>query len=198
MVERFDKQSKEWDKLDRRVINAKNIAEVIKENLDLKKDMHLMDFGAGTGLLSQFLADKVGSITAVDNSKGMIEEFLKKDFSCNTDAKCMDYTKEDVNQKFDGIVSSMTLHHIEDIKALFKKFYDDLKSGGFIALADLDREDGSFHSSNEGVFHFGFDFEELKKIAQEVGFEKVEVKSCGFIKKPHNDFEVLILLAHKS
>jgi len=198
MVERFDKQASQWDKLDRRVVNAKNIAEVIKKNVELKKDMHLMDFGAGTGLLSEFLSQKVGKITAVDNSKGMIEEFLKKDFPCEVDAKCIDYAKEDIVQKFDGVVSSMTIHHIKDIKSLFKKFYDDLKDGGFIALADLDKEDGSFHSSNEGVFHFGFDFDELKKIAGEVGFEKAEIKSCGFIKKPHKDFEVLILIAHKS
>jgi cyclopropane fatty-acyl-phospholipid synthase-like methyltransferase len=197
MKQRFDKEAKEWDKLDRRVINAKNIADVIKENIVLTKDMHLMDFGAGTGLLSEFLSDSVAKITAVDNSKGMIDEFLKKDFSCKKEALLMDYIKEDIKERFDGIVSSMTIHHIKDIKALFEKFYHDLKEGGFIAIADLDKEDGTFHSSNEGVYHFGFYFEDLRKDIATLGFKNVKIKSCGYIKKPHKSFEVKCLIAKK-
>ena len=197
MVERFNSEAKEWDKLDRRVINAKNIAKVIKENIALKKDKHIMDFGAGTGLLSGFLSDSVGQITAVDNSKGMIEEFLKKDFPCKKDALLLDYTKEELSEKFDGIVSSMTIHHIKDIDALFKKFYHDLKRGGFIAIADLSKEDGTFHSSNEGVFHFGFEFESLKNRLKEIGFNSIMIKKCGKIEKPHKDFEVKCLIAKK-
>jgi cyclopropane fatty-acyl-phospholipid synthase-like methyltransferase len=197
MIERFNNEAKEWDKLDRRVINAKNIAKVIKENIVLKKDMHIMDFGAGTGLLSGFLSDSVGWITAVDNSKGMIDEFLKKDFPCKKDVLLIDYTKDELNKKFDGIVSSMTIHHIKDIDVLFKKFYYDLKSGGFIAIADLSKEDGTFHSSNEGVFHFGFYFEDLRKKIATLGFKDVRIKSCGYIKKPYKDFEVKCLIAKK-
>ncbi len=197
MVERFDRQASQWDKLDRRVVNAKNIADVIKKNIELKKDMHLMDFGAGTGLLSEFLAEKVAKITAVDNSKGMVEEFLRKDFLCKVDAFCMDYIHESFKEKFDGIVSSMTIHHIDDIQKLFKRFYDDLKPGGFIALADLDSEDGTFHECNDGVCHFGFDFEELENIARKTGFTTLVTKSCGFIKKPHKDFEVKVLTGFK-
>jgi cyclopropane fatty-acyl-phospholipid synthase-like methyltransferase len=197
MVERFDRQSKEWDALERRVVNAKNIAKVIAQNIDLKPHFHLGDLGAGTGLLSGFLADKVSKITALDNSKGMLEEFLKKDFSCVKEAKLIDITKEKLDSEYDGIISSMTIHHIEDTKQLFQKLHDSLKQDGFIAIADLDVEDGSFHSSNEGVFHYGFDFEELEEMAKEVGFGKVFTKSCGFIQKPHKSFEVKCLIGKR-
>lgn len=60
-----------------------------------------------------------------------------------------------MTERFDGIISAMALHHIKDTQHLLRTFTSHLHPGGFIALADLDREDGSFHThGNEGVFHF--------------------------------------------
>jgi len=52
----------------------------------------------------------------------------------------------------------MALHHIESTQALVQVFSDHLKPGGMVALADLDKEDGSFHpEGSEGIFHRGFE-----------------------------------------
>ncbi len=51
----FEHKSKSWDGKSVRVKNAKEIAEAIIENIRLNKNMHLLDMGAGTGLLSFFL-----------------------------------------------------------------------------------------------------------------------------------------------
>ena len=40
----------------------------------------------------------------------------------------------------------MAMHHVEDTAHFLKTLYDHLNPGGFIAVADLDKEDGSFHS----------------------------------------------------
>ena len=72
-----------------------------------------------------------------------------------------------------------------------------LSNGGFIALADLDIEDGTFHSDNEGVFHFGFDRDKLVEIASKVGFKDIEIETANTIKKPHQDFDVFLLCAKK-
>lgn len=50
-----------------RVQNAKEIATVILSNSEIKSSASVMDFGAGTGLLSYFIAPFVSKITAVDN-----------------------------------------------------------------------------------------------------------------------------------
>ncbi|RRS30325.1 MAG: methyltransferase [Epsilonproteobacteria bacterium (ex Lamellibrachia satsuma)] len=195
----FAHKSKSWDMNSKRVKNAKSIADLIVKNIKLTKKMELMDFGAGTGLLSYFIAPHVEKIVAVDNSPSMLLEFQSKcdEFSCKTEVIEKDLSSETIDRKFDGIISSMTVHHIKDIIALFSKFYTMLDDGGFIAIADLDSEDGSFHSDDTGVFHHGFDREALEAIAQEAGFKDITFDTASVIKKPHRDFTVFLMTAVK-
>jgi 2-polyprenyl-3-methyl-5-hydroxy-6-metoxy-1,4-benzoquinol methylase len=50
-----------------------------------------------------------------------------------------------MNTQFDLIMSAMALHHVKDTSTLINSFYEHLKPGAKAALADLDKEDGSFH-----------------------------------------------------
>ena len=196
-VDHFAHKSKSWDMNSKRVQNAKSIAELIVDNVALSSTMRIMDFGAGTGLLSYFVAPHVDAIVAVDNSPSMLEKFKEKsvEFACKTEVLELDLSQQNIEQKFDGIISSMTIHHLKDTKALFEKLYSMLNKNGFIAIADLDREDGTFHSDNRGVFHFGFEREALEQIVKEVGFKEIRFELASTIKKPHNDFTVFLMLA---
>jgi len=198
-VDNFAHKSKSWDMNSKRVQNAKGIAEKIVQNIELQPTMKLMDFGAGTGLLSYFVAPHVQTIVAVDNSPSMLEVFNEKssEFACKTEVVELDLSCESIDEKFDGIISSMTIHHLEDTKALFVKFYNMLEENGFIGIADLDSEDGSFHSDNTGVFHYGFEREKLEIIAKEVGFKNIRFELASTIKKPHGEFTVFLMLAEK-
>ncbi len=91
----------------------------------------------------------------------------------------------------------MTIHHLEDIPALLSKLYAMLDDGGFIALADLDSEDGSFHGDNTGVFHYGFDRHTLAQYANEAGFKDVSFSLASTISKPHAEFTVFLMTAVK-
>jgi cyclopropane fatty-acyl-phospholipid synthase-like methyltransferase len=195
----FAHKSKSWDMNSRRVKNAEAIAKLIVKNIKLKSDMEIMDFGAGTGLLSFFVSQKVGKVVAVDNSPSMLDEFRKKssEFASQTEVLKLDLSTQSTDRKFDGIISSMTIHHLEDTKALFSIFYKMLHDGGFIAIADLDIEDGTFHSDNTGVFHHGFDREGLANIAKEVGFKNIHFETASIIKKPYADFSVFLMTAVK-
>jgi len=198
-VDHFAQKSKTWDMNSKRVQNAKGIAELIVNNIKLDKTMEIMDFGAGTGLLSYFVAPYVEKIVAVDNSPSMLFEFQNKcdEFSCHTEVLEKDLSTDTLERKFDGIISSMTIHHLEDIPALFSKFYNMLDEHGFIAIADLDSEDGTFHSDNEGVFHYGFDRQLLARYAQEAGFKDVTFSLANRISKPHAEFTVFLMTAVK-
>ena len=198
-VDNFAHKSKSWDMKSRRVQNAKGIAEHIIKNVKLKPHMKIMDFGTGTGLLSYFIAPYVDTIVAVDNSPSMLEVFKEKadTFECKTKVLELDLSKDNLDETFDGIISSMTIHHVEDTKALFQKFYNMLEEEGFIAIADLDEEDGSFHSDNRGVFHHGFKRDELEKIATDVGFKNIRFELASTINKPHANFTVFLMLAEK-
>ena len=198
-IDHFAHKSKSWDMSSMRVQNAKSIADLIVKNIDFKDEMEVMDLGAGTGLLSYFIAPHVSKIVAIDNSPSMLNEFKSKasEFDSETEVIEADISNDELNRTFDGIISSMTIHHVEDIKALFSKLYAMLNENGFIAIADLDSEDGTFHSDNAGVFHHGFDRNILESVATEIGFKHIKFDLASTINKPHNTFTVFLMTATK-
>ena len=126
--------------------NVDNIANAIVDSVSLNPNMHLMDFGSGTGLLLERIAPFVRKITAVDVSKSMSDQLDKKrpSLGCEIEILNVDLENSVINEKFDGIISSMTMHHVKDTQAMFARFYSLLKEGGVIAISDLDKEDGDF------------------------------------------------------
>jgi cyclopropane fatty-acyl-phospholipid synthase-like methyltransferase len=195
----FENKSKSWDMNSKRVQNAKDISEKIVKNIKLDKSMEIMDFGAGTGLLSYFISHKVAKVVAIDNSLSMLEKFHSKadDFFCETEILEKDLSVDILDRKFDGIISSMTIHHLKDTFTLLKKMYNMLENDGFIAIADLDSEDGSFHSDTNGVFHYGFDRESLESIAKEVGFKEIKFELVSTIRKSQAEFTVFLMTAFR-
>lgn len=195
----FRDKADEWDMSSQIVANAKSISDAIVENIHLDKNMRVMDFGAGTGLLCSFVSAHVGEVIAVDNSPAMLEKFRAKcdTIKCKSQIIQKDLSVETIDDKFDGIISSMTIHHLEDTPTLFGKFYNMLNDGGFIAIADLDTEDGSFHSDNCGVFHYGFDRKALEEIAKSVGFKEIKFAEASKISKPDGDYSVFLIMAKR-
>jgi len=195
----FAKKAKGYELEQRRVQNVKNIADAIKAEIELKKEMEILDFGSGTGLLLKQLAPNVAKITALDRSISMNEQLRSSLDLVEAEVEIleMDIEKDTPKQSFDGIISSMTIHHIQDVQKLFNKFYSLLRDGGFIALADLEKEDGSFHSEDTGVRHFGFGNEEFLGFAKEAGFKDLKIQRVSIIKKPHRDFGVFLLTGYK-
>ncbi|WOE71107.1 class I SAM-dependent methyltransferase [Hydrogenimonas thermophila] len=193
----FDERAKTWDSSDRRQALAEAVANAIKSSVTLNSSMHLLDIGAGTGLLTRRILPYVDKITALDTSAGMLEELGKK-VEGNVEIFQTDIIKYEPSEKFDGIISSMTLHHIEDTEGLFKHLYKLLKPGGFIALADLAPEDGTFHSNgNEGVLHFGFDEESLKNYANIADFKNFSYKIVHKVEKSNKIYEIFLFSSIK-
>lgn len=195
----FAEKAKDYDKEKARTDNVSNIANLILKEISYRKDMSIMDFGSGTGLLLSKIAPYVGKITAVDISKSMNEtlESKRETIDCDLEIKQLDLTTEPMNQQFDGIISSMTMHHVEDIPGIFKTFYGLLNENGTIALSDLDTEDGSFHKDDTGVFHFGFNREELVAMAESAGFKNLKIQTVGFVEKPYGKYSVFLLTGNK-
>jgi len=187
-MERFDKEAFTWDDLPRRVNLAKKVVENIKPHLKNKK---VLEFGCGTGLVGINLADVCKRVTGIDISKNMVKKFNEKAEKLSLNAKAFQKDIFEINETFDAVISSMTLHHIKDIKLLNKKL---LEITNEVFLVDLVKEDGSFHTrGNEGVYHFGFDKNELFEYFREW---KKEYRIIHTIKK-HKDFDVFLLHLYK-
>jgi len=74
-------------------------------------------------------------------------------------------------------------------------------TGGYLLVADLDKEDGSFHTDGTTDVHLGFDHNELQKIVEEAGFGNVTFSIAYEIKKEIGDeektFPVFLMAARK-
>ncbi|MBL4585206.1 MAG: class I SAM-dependent methyltransferase [Pseudomonadales bacterium] len=193
----FKDKADSYEQVTHRVANVENIARAVLGSANLKSGMNIMDFGSGTGLLLEQIAPAVTSITAVDISQSMNAQLEKKraDIKCELEIIEMDLTQSSLDRKFDGIISSMTMHHVDDIAAMFEKFHSMLDTGGFIAIADLVTEDGGFHTEDTGVFHFGFDPDEFLALASDAGFNNVELSVVSTVHKPLADYPVFLLSA---
>ncbi|MDQ7002357.1 MAG: class I SAM-dependent methyltransferase [Ghiorsea sp.] len=111
------------------------------------------------------LAPYVAKVSAVDISPSMLAKLTEKlELQDKVDTFCQGILEQPLNQKFDVIISAMAMHHVEDTYKMIQAFAVHVKEGGQVALADLDKEDGSFHPTDiEGVYHDGFDQDMLKQ-----------------------------------
>ncbi len=199
MSDLFNNKADDWDKQSIPQQLSKTIGPAIIENIELKPEMEVMDFGAGTGLLTSHIAPLVKSVTAVDISASMLDRLTAKpELKEKVTACCQDILHKPLDKKFDLIISAMAIHHVKETALLLQSFARHLRPGAQIALADLDSEDGSFHPpQTQGVFHLGFDRETFSLLLHEAGFEDIRFLTAHIVEKDGTDFPVFLVLARK-
>ena len=200
MSERFNQAAEEWDKGDLRQNIAHAVFQTISSRIALLKHMSVMDFGAGTGLLSFKIAPMVSEVVGVDLSEKMLEQLASKNTAAlQVKPRYHDILETPLNQQFNGIVSSMAMHHVEDTAELFRAFYDHLKRDGFIAIADLEAEDGTFHThGNDGVHHFGFERDALRATIEKAGFGNVRFHHAYTVEREEQNYPIFLVTASKN
>lgn len=187
----FNLEAATYDSVPARVKMASDVADAILDTVAVTKEMDVLDFGCGTGLVSVRLHDQVRSVTCADNAPGMLETLEAKVQANgieNIKTLYVDITSgARLDGRFDLVVSNMAFHHIEDIDGLLAQFADVLVKGGHACVADLDLENGKFHADSSGVFHNGFDREAMRHSFERAGFEDVHVRTAATMEKPDVD-----------
>ncbi|MCX7709930.1 MAG: class I SAM-dependent methyltransferase [Clostridia bacterium] len=180
-MENFDELALTWDNEPKRIQRAKIVADEIMKAIPGLSEMSGLEYGCGTGLLSFFLQPRLKHITVGDNSQGMLKVLTQK--VENAKIKNMSPVMLDLSEgagihgQYDIIYTLMTLHHIVDTDKVIDAFSRMLKTSGYLCIADLDKEDGSFHG--EGfIGHNGFDQEELTEKLEKYGFDQIKWKIC--------------------
>jgi len=202
----FDLKAAEWDKQQMHRERAEAVAAEIVRQIPLDETMTAMEFGAGTGLLSFMLKDRLKEITLIDNSEGMVKVLNEKLVSAKADS--LKAVKADIEHEdpqlgtFDLIYTLMVLHHVRDVETVVKKFHDMLNPGGYLAIADLYMEDGSFHG--DGFHgHKGFDPAALAEMLEKNGFSGIKHKKVYEIDKKISEnrsksFDIFLMTAIRS
>ena len=203
-INEFDNRAREWDKETIHWERSKAIAERMIAKIPFKPTMKALEFGAGTGILSFMLSDTFAEITLMDNSTEMIKVIQEKiDAYHSTNLKPILFNLEQEelsNDSFDCIFTQMALHHVVDTELIINRFYKMLNPGGYLVIADLYSEDGSFHGE-EFTGHNGFDVKLLKENLEKVGFTNITSEECFVMKKGRADalreYPVFLLVAEK-
>jgi len=202
----FDIKAAEWDKNPMHWDRSEAIAREIIKTIPLKKSMTALEFGAGTGIASFLLKDYLKEITLMDNSKEMVKitrEKIAASGSVNLKALEFDLETDDYKEeKFDLIFTQMVLHHVNDIEKIIRKFNSLLNPSGYLAIADLYEENGSFHGENF-TGHKGFNIDSLTGIIRESNFSDIAYKTVYSLERKISEtetkfFDVFLISATKS
>ncbi|MDP1863475.1 MAG: methyltransferase domain-containing protein [Thiobacillus sp.] len=201
----FDARARQWDENPVFKQRGLKIADAVRKAVPLHRDMNTLDYGCGTGLLSFPLKDELGTILLADSSSGMLEVVAEKITALSitnlTVMKLDLQTDPAPTKKFDLIVTAMTLHHVPDTDHILRVFHDLLNPGGYLCIADLDKEDGSFHGPEVDVHH-GFDQADLGRRTAQAGFSDIQFQTVFTINKEREteqkDYPVFLMSGRRA
>lgn len=200
-MSKFDEVAKVWDAKPMRLHTAELIYKAVAEKLNLNNKLKVADIGTGTGLLLIHILPHIKEIHGYDNSQEMLNMLnakIKKAELNNVKSIFFDADSDEFTENYDLFVSSMTFHHIENLQSFFRKIYKATNKAGKIAIADLESEDGSFHSQlDETVKHLGFDKHKFTEYIKNAGFKNVVAKTIFEINKQGKKYPVFLATAQK-
>jgi 2-polyprenyl-3-methyl-5-hydroxy-6-metoxy-1,4-benzoquinol methylase len=196
----FDEQAAGWDDDPAKVARAAAVARAVSAAVVLGPSVRLLEYGAGTGLVTEAMQHLVGHVVLADTSAGMRQAIdAKIDAGALRAAEVwdLDLTTTPVPAEqhgaFDVVVTVMVLHHIADLPPVLARFAELLAPGGHLCIADLEQEDGSFHG--EGFAgHHGFERPALAAQLGAAGFRDVTIADCTEMVKHEVTYQVFLAI----
>jgi 2-polyprenyl-3-methyl-5-hydroxy-6-metoxy-1,4-benzoquinol methylase len=182
----FDARARTWDDDPAKRERARQVADAIRARVPALERRSVLEYGAGTGLLGLALQPLVSHVTLADASREMLavaDEKISAAGIRNATTLRLDLTAAPPPElRFDVVCALMTLHHIPDTDRVLRAFHGLLPGGGFLCVADLDREDGSFHGAGFSG-HDGFDRADLRARLERSGFRDVAFETVFEVRR---------------
>lgn len=163
----------------------------------------MLDYGAGTGLLAETLAAGVGALTLAEPSVGMRGQARAKVTDGRLPATTriweLDLSRDPVpDERFDVVVSVLTLHHIHELDRVLAALATMLVPGGRLCIVDLEEEDGTFHDLESGFDgHHGFARDVLTGLLHAAGLVDVEVDRLDTLVKDDRAYHRFLAVAQR-
>ena len=196
----FDSRAATWDSPER-ADRAIAVASAIRAAVPVNRATRALEFGAGTGLLGMALAPHVGSLVLADASTGMLEVAAGKLADAGLDHVEVLRHRLLVDplpaERFDLVCSLTALHHVLDTDSALSALRAILAPGGHLAVADLDTEDGTFHSDPAAPVLHGYDRADLGSRAVAAGFEPPVFSTVWEIAKNGRTYPLFLMVARR-
>jgi 2-polyprenyl-3-methyl-5-hydroxy-6-metoxy-1,4-benzoquinol methylase len=186
----WDEYAQNWD-VDPTVEEyAKNAFSELLDNINID-GLTVLDFGCGTGALTQLMSPIVKNIVAIDPSSEMIKHLDKK--ALNNVSSLSDYLSEELVQnhpefknKFDLIVASSVCGFLSDYEATLSLLKSRIKEGGFFVQWDW--------LSNDDSPDMGLSKKKVEQVFVANGFVNTKITSPFVMNSSKGNMPVLMAI----
>ena len=200
----FDLRAAQWDANPIKQECARAVARAIIDMVPLHQQRRVLEYGCGTGLLGFQLQPHCDQLLLADSSTGMLDVLstkIARQRITNMTPLNLDLTRDPLpSLRCDLVVTLMTVHHVRDVSSLLCSFCGLLDRPGYLCIADLDREDGTFHGAGFSG-HAGFERSWLRDRVREAGFSQVRIVTAyrmpRYVGSTLRYFSLFLLVAHK-
>ncbi len=178
--EYFDKVAGQWDHM-RQGFFSDKVRKVAVAKAGIQAGKLAADIGAGTGFITEELAQNGLRVIAVDQSKAMLEE-MKKKFGRfdNIEYKIGQYNKLPIqDESVDYSFANMYLHHVDSPLKAIEEMVRVLKPGGKIVVTDMDEHEFEFLRKEQHDRWLGFNRQDIERWFKKTGLKNVKVDCVG-------------------
>ncbi|EIO3965560.1 class I SAM-dependent methyltransferase [Vibrio parahaemolyticus] len=172
MAQDWDGLAKNWESNPATEQFAQSVFAQLQQLTQLD-GIKVLDFGCGTGQLSQLLSPMVKDIVALDASEAMIEELDKKEL-LNVEPVVDALSRGLVAQhpafrgQFDLVVASSVLAFVDDVESSLDIAHSLLNEGGYFVhfdwVAESEQDGFTLSRSENALSNAGFVDVEAKKV----------------------------------
>lgn len=190
MAHDWDAYAAEWENDPVTTAYAEKAFESLQQWLDIN-NQHVLDFGCGTGLLTQKIAPLAKGVVALDSSEAMIEQLDRKQLGNNVEAVVDHLTRGLVAMhpafrgQFDVVVASSVCGFLPNYSDVVDIIYSILENdGAFIQWDWLDAENG-------------LTTDYVQTVLSSVGFKEVSVSVPFTLETAQGERQVLMAIGKK-
>lgn len=196
----FDGRADSWE-AERQDYYSDAVREAVMQRGRFGADDVVVDYGAGTGFLTQGLVTAgVARVVAVDVSANMLFE-LGERYGSRVEVRLADGGLLPLSDaEATGVVANMVLHHLDDPPFFFQECRRVLRPGGRVVLTDMVSYDAPAFTRDQHDRWSGFDPEGIERWMEAAGLIRTQVsligeRCCGTVERAAGGADIFLACA---